>query len=621
MFDGNMPFVLLDDAREQGAAPARLYRDPVAVLRADRLEELETCLQSVSEARAEGCHVAGYLSYEAGLGLEDRLRGRLPTDRPAPLIWFGIFQEYKQLTESDLLENLPDRNGAWLGRITPAVSRTIYDDSFRKVRDYIRSGDIYQANLTFRATARHAGHPLALYAAIRERARAGYGGVVFDGSNWMLSFSPELFFALKDGRLTAKPMKGTAARVAEPQADAAVQAQLQSDPKQRAENLMIVDLLRNDLSRVAAPGSVKVPELFHVESYPTIHQMTSTVTAQLQDGLDAVDVIRQIFPCGSITGAPKIRAMEVIDELEPDARGIYCGSIGRIDPPDDKGGSDAAFNVAIRTLFIPPGPDTAEKDTAKKEDGKKEDGKKEDGKETLSIGLGSGIVADSNGDDEWRECLAKGRFAKVDANAQDGHRVDLIETMAFEPASGIKRLEAHLERMKQSAAALEFEFDRHAARNAIQAITFHQDNPAMVRLHLGQSGALAIELKPMPAPQDGPVPCRLVPMQADRADFRLHHKTSDRRVYTVDGLADGVHPVFVDADGFVTEGAIWNVFVERDGVLLTPPLGRGVLPGVLRAELLESGQAVEADLRAEDLAGGFLVGNSVRGLVGGAVAG
>ena len=601
MFDGKSPFVLLDDARASGAAPARLYRDPVAVIRADKMEELEACFESLSLARSEGKHVAGYLSYEAGLALEPRLRDRFPTDMPAPLAWFGIFNECKELAPDALAEHLPDRNGAWLGKFVPFVSRDAYNESFHAVQDYIRAGDIYQANLTFRAAACYAGHPLALYAAIRDRAQAGYGGVVFDGSNWMLSFSPELFFALKDGRITARPMKGTAARVADPEADAKVQAQLHGDPKQRAENLMIVDLLRNDLSRVAEQGSVKVPQLFQIETYPTIHQMTSTVTAQLQDGLDAVDVIRQIFPCGSITGAPKIRAMEIIDELELVAggsgpRGIYCGSIGRIDAPDAQGRSDAAFNVAIRTFFL------------------------QEGKETLSIGLGSGIVADSNGDDEWRECLAKGRFAKVDANAEGGHKVDLIETMAFDPASGIKRLEAHLERMKTSASALQFEFDRHAARNAIQAITFHQEASAMVRLHLGQSGALAIELKPMPAPQDGPVPCQLVPMQADKADFRLHHKTSDRRVYQVEGLGEGVHPIFVDADGFVTEGAIWNVFVERDGVLLTPPLARGVLPGVLRAELLESGQAAEADLRAEDLADGFFVGNSVRGLAGGAVA-
>ncbi len=605
MFCADQPFVLLDDVRACDAAPARLYRDPVGVIRADRLEDLEACFESLSRARLAGRHVAGYLSYEAGLGLEERLRGKMPADLPAPLAWFGVFNDYKELSPGEVAEALPDRNGAWLGRLEPLVSREAYDAAFEKVQNYINNGDIYQANLTFRAEMDFSGHPLALYAAIRGRAQAGYGGVVFDGTNWMLSFSPELFFALKDGRITARPMKGTAARLADPEADAKVQAQLQSDPKQRAENLMIVDLLRNDLSRVARQGSVKVPELFHVESYPTIHQMTSTVTAELRESLDAVDVIRQIFPCGSITGAPKIRAMEIIDELElapsgSGPRGIYCGSIGRIDAPDEQGRSDAAFNVAIRTLFL------------------------QEGKETLSIGLGSGIVADSNGEDEWRECLAKGRFAKVDVNAEGGHRVDLIETMAFDPASGIARLEAHLERMKTSASTLQFEFDRHAARNAIQAITLHQDTPAMVRLHLGQSGALAIELKPMPAPQDGPVQCQLVPMRAEPQDFRLHHKTSDRRVYEVasedGGPGEGVHPIFVDGEGFVTEGAIWNVFVERDGKLLTPPLVRGVLPGVLRAELLESGQAVEADLRAEDLAGGFLVGNSVRGLVQGEVA-
>jgi para-aminobenzoate synthetase/4-amino-4-deoxychorismate lyase len=601
MFSADHPFVLLDDARAEDAAPARLYRDPVAVLRAENADELEACLGQISTAGGQGLHVAGYIAYEAGLALEQRLADRLADRLPTPLLWFGLFQQYDELSPAALADMLPAADGAWLGALRPTISRPDYDRAFRKVQDYIVAGDIYQANLTFRAIARYAGHPLALYAAIRDRAQAGYGGVVFDGQNWTLSFSPELFFAMQDGRITARPMKGTAARVADAKADTAVRAELHSDPKQRAENLMIVDLLRNDLSRVAQQGSVQVPELFHIESYPTIHQMTSTVTAQLQDGLDAVDVIRQIFPCGSITGAPKIRAMEIIDELEraPDGaqdgggqRGIYCGAIGRIDAPKENGHSDAAFNVAIRTFFLAAG------------------------KETLSIGLGSGIVADSNGDDEWRECLAKGRFAAV----KNGASVDLIETMAFEPANGIVRLEAHLERMKQSAAALEFEFDRHAARNTIQAITFHQDTPAMVRLMLAKTGVVAIELRPLPEPLPEPVPCQLAPMAANAQDYRLHHKTSDRRVYQVNGLADGTHPVFVDSDGFVTEGAIWNIFVERDGQLLTPKRARGVLPGVLRAELLEQGRAVEADLTADDLADGFLLGNSLRGLVRGVLS-
>jgi para-aminobenzoate synthetase / 4-amino-4-deoxychorismate lyase len=595
----NGPFVLLDDASDEGAVPARIYHDPVSVLSASGLDDMEACLAKLQKAGQAGYHVAGYMSYEAGLALEQRVRERLPEVLPTPLIWFGIFKGYKELDTPTLLETLPDPTGAWMGKLDPCVSRADYDAAFAKVKDYIVAGDIYQANLTFRAEAGYAGHPLALYAAVRDRAKAGYGGIVFDGQNWLLSFSPELFFALKDGRITAKPMKGTAARISDETADAAVRDELLNDPKQRAENLMIVDLLRNDLSRVAKSGTVEVPELFHIESYPTIHQMTSTVKAQLDGGRDAVDVLRQIFPCGSITGAPKIRAMEIIDELESSPRGIYCGSIGRIDP-----NGDAAFNVAIRTFHLA--------------------GDKEGGDKKLSIGLGSGIVADSTGSEEWRECLAKGRFAKVGAQpkAKDAgaYHVDLIETMAFDPASGIQRLEAHLERMKASAATLEFEFDRHAARNAIQAVTFHQEEPAVVRLMLAKSGAVAIELKPMPAPLNEPVQCQLVPMQTAAADYRLHHKTSDRRVYDVakgeGGLGEGVHPVFVDADGYVTEGAIWNVFVKRDGKLLTPPVSRGVLPGVLRRELLDSGEAVETDLRAEDLAGGFLAGNSVRGLIG-----
>ncbi len=584
MIPDNSPFILLDDARDEGeAAPARLYSNPIEIVEARKLDDIGAALDKLAKAEQRGLHAAGYMSYEAGMALENRLAGHLPDDRPCPLAWFGLFEDYTLLQPEEVIEQLPDPKGAWLGKLRPGVTRLDYDRAFAKVQEYIVAGDIYQANLTFRAHAFHAGHPLALYAAIRDRAKAGYGGVVFDGTNWTLSFSPELFFAMKDSRITAKPMKGTAARVQDEEADTTVRAELQSDPKQRAENLMIVDLLRNDLSRVAEPGSVEVPELFHVESYPTIHQMTSTVTAKLADGRKAIDLLRQIYPCGSITGAPKIRAMEIIDELEKDQRGIYCGSIGRIDAS-----GDAAFNVAIRTFFI------------------------DMDQETLSIGLGSGIVADSVGGDEWRECLAKGRFAEVNEGAIT---VDLVETMAFDPERGIIRLEAHLERMKASAAALEFEFDRHAARNTIQAITFHQDEPAKVRLMLSRSGAIAIELQPMPDALTEPVKVELVPMSTNAQDYRLRHKTSDRSVYAAPGLNGAAHPIFHDPDGYLTEGAIWSIFVERDGKLLTPPLTRGVLPGILRGQLLASGDAIEADLQAGDLDSGLYIGNSLRGLV------
>ena len=419
-----------------------------------------------------------------------------------------------------------------------------------------------------------AGHPLALYAAIRPRARAGWGGIVFTGRHWLLSFSPELFFTVVGGRATARPMKGTAPAGSDPDA-------LRRDPKQRAENLMIVDLIRNDLSRLSKPGTVEVPSLFEVETYPTLLQMTSTVTAELEEGRDAVDLIETIFPCGSVTGAPKIRAMEIIAGLEREQRGPYTGSIGRVAPD-----GEAAFNVAIRTLVL------------------------EKGGGVARIGLGSGIVADSVAAEEWRECLAKGGFVAT------ARRFDLIETMRFDPHEGIAELDRHLNRMKRSADALGFAFDRHHARNELQAATFFLREARKLRLALSPSGAMAIEARPLPeAPQEA-VAVAVAPLPVEPEDFRLRHKTSDRRFYDEAREAAGTFEVvFVDSEGAVTEGSFTSLFVERGGRLLTPPLSRGLLPGVLREALLEEGRAEEADLRAEDLEGGFFVGNAVRGLM------
>ena len=549
---------------------------------------LDTLLQAIKAARADGLHAAGYLAYEAGLALEPKLAARLSGKvMPAPLAWFGLFDGYRQLDAKTVPQLLPDPAGAFCGPLEPQTSRSAYASLYDRVQTYIRDGDIYQANLTFRAAARYAGHPLALYAAVRPRAAAGYGGVIWTGEHWFLSFSPELFFALHDGKITTKPMKGTAARQANPAEDANAALQLRGDPKQRAENLMIVDLLRNDLSRVANPGSVAVPELFTVESYPTVHTMTSTVSAQLQEGQDAIDLIRAIFPCGSITGAPKIRAMEIIDYIEEQPRGIYCGSIGRIDSD-----GNAAFNVAIRTFHL--------NETAK----------------TLLIGLGSGVVADSDVGSEWAECLAKGEFARVAKTDLDAPDFDLIETMRFDPASGIARLELHLDRMKESARTLGFGFDRHEARNRLHSATFYLHHAAKVRLLAARSGALAIEIRPLPAEPAEPWRVKITALPVDTHDFRLSHKTSDRAFYDNARHASGVDEVlFADADGFLTEGSITALFVERDGKLLTPPLARGLLPSVLRRELIESGRATEADLRPDDLGGSFWLGNSLRGLV------
>ncbi len=591
------PFVLLDDARRHDAAPTRLYRGFIGateVAGGSDAAAAQAGLEALTRVAGAGVSQAGFLGYELGALLEPRLQGlRSGSEADAPLLWMGQFAQCDEIDPAAIVELLPDPQGAWIGRLQPRINRARYDEAFARVQAYIAAGDIYQANLTFQCDLPVIGHPLALYAALRERAGAGYGGVVWTGRHWILSLSPELFFTLHDGRLTARPMKGTALRFADPAQDTAAREELVADPKQRAENLMIVDLLRNDLARVAVAGSVAVPDLFRVESYPTVHQMTSTVTARLQPGLDVAAVLRAIFPCGSITGAPKLRAMEIVDEIESDPRGIYTGAIGRIDPLPD-GGLDAAFNVAIRTLYLP------------------------DGAGHASLGLGSGIVADSVAGDEWRECLAKGRFV-TGAMQQP---FDLVETMRFSPDGGLHLLDRHIARMRKSARAFGWHFDRHKARNDLQAATFRLNDPARVRLLLSPTGRMSVEVGALPSAWDGPVKIAVAPLPVAHADFRLVHKTTDRGFYDQARLACGAGEViFIDPQGFVTEGSFTNVFVERDGVLLTPPLNRGLLPGVLRAELLATGKAVEADLRAEDLAQGLLIGNALRGLHAGVIIG
>jgi para-aminobenzoate synthetase / 4-amino-4-deoxychorismate lyase len=570
-----IPFVLLDDARATGAATARLYCDPVEIIETRKAEDVQPLLERLTDG-----HWAGFISYEAGAVLEPRLQAQFRSP-DLPLLWFARFDGFDAIDPGQVDALLPSAAGGWIGRPEPDSVYGDYARAFEKVLAYISAGDIYQANLTFPCKVATAGHPLAIYAGLRTRALAGYGGVVWTGTDWLLSLSPELFFAAHDGKITTKPMKGTATRKHDPQADAAAIDTLRTDPKQRAENLMIVDLLRNDLSRVSVQGSVEVPELFKVETYPTVHTMVSTVTARLNPQTGASDVLRAIFPCGSITGAPKIRAMEVIHEVEPRPRGAYTGSIGRIDP-----GGDAAFNVAIRTLHL------------------------RDGETTATMGLGSGIVADSRMAEEWRECLAKGRFVG------DTRQFDLIETMRFDPATGVALLERHLARMKASAETFGFAFDRHAARNEMQAATFRLSASRRLRLMLARSGKMAIEITPLhPSPTE-PVSVATARLPVDPHDFRLRHKTNDRSFYTDVRRAAGTFEVaLMDPEGFITEGSFTNIFVKRGGKLLTPPLSRGLLPGVLREELIAQDMAIEHDLVVDDLMDGFFIGNASRGLL------
>ncbi len=598
--DKRTPMVLLDDARAEGAADALLFTAPVQTFVARRPEEVASVLAAADKAREEtGATIAGYIAYEAGLALEPRLSSIAPgrSGAAGPLVWLGLF-ETSQSIAPDEVEGWLTANGgaakAGVGPLDPQISQGAYEEAFAALQDAIRAGDIYQANLTFPLAGGFTGDPLALYAALRPAAKAGYGGLVFDGAHWLLSLSPELFVSLRDGTAKTKPMKGTRPRSDDPALDAALKDDLAASEKDKAENLMIVDLLRNDLSRVAKAGSVAVDAPFSIESYPTVHQMVSTVRAELAQGAGAIDLVRALFPCGSITGAPKIRAMELIAEAERDARGPYCGAIGRIGP-----NGEAAFNVAIRTLRLT---------EIENERGK------------AVMGVGGAIVADSEAGAEWREALLKGGFARSSSADHSAPNFDLIETMRFEPEAGVLRLELHLSRMKDSAAELGFTFDRHEARNQLHAICFDLEAPSKLRLLAARSGAIALEASSLSEPWPEPAPCIALPLPVDPGDWRLRHKTSDRGFYEDGRRVAERHgaseALFVRDDGLMTEGCVTNLFVRRsDGVLLTPRSDLGLLPGVLRRSLIDSGEAIEADITLSDLSDGFLLGNSVRGLM------
>ena len=359
------------DRGPEGRA-ARFAR-PVSVIRAETPAEIGPAFAAIARARAAGKWLAGLLSYELGYAFSAKLAPLMPEAREMPLMLFGVYDA----PEAPLPDVPPV---ALVPQFAPAITQADYLQAFARVQDYIAAGDVYQINLTFPLQARCDADPRALYARLKAVQPVGHGVLVEAGEFAILSRSPELFFAIDAaGRATVRPMKGTVARGATPAADAQAVDWLRGSEKNRAENLMIVDLLRNDLSRIAEIGSVKVPALYDIETYATVHQMTSTVTAQIRQGVDFEAICQALFPCGSITGAPKIRAMQIIRDLEPGQRGVYCGSIGWLAPT---GGM--AFNVAIRSLTLRQG--------------------------LVVLNVGGGVVHDSEGAAEWAEALSKAAF-------------------------------------------------------------------------------------------------------------------------------------------------------------------------------------------------------------------
>ncbi|MGH6748617.1 MAG: aminodeoxychorismate synthase component I, partial [Methyloceanibacter sp.] len=556
-------------------------------------EEVDAALDEVSAGLARGLHAAGFFSSELGYCLEPKLRDLLPADRRVPLFWIGLFRTPAPLDDASTRAWLDANGGTERAKISDLAlswTREQYTSAFDEVEDYIAAGDVYQINLTLKYRFAFEGNPVALYAALRRKQRVAYGALISAPDFSVLSLSPELFFRRAGKHMSTRPMKGTAPRGRTPREDARLKTWLAMDEKQRAENLMIVDLLRNDLGRVAKIGSVEVTDLFTVETYRSVHQMTSGISAELRSDMGLEDMLRALFPCGSVTGAPKVRAMEIIKELEAHPRGVYTGAIGHIAPS-----GDAQFNVAIRTVVL--------------------------GANGGEMGIGSGIVADSKADSEFEECLLKAQFL-TEADAP----FELIETLRFEQGKGFHLLERHLARLQSSAHHFGYPFTREKVVAALDAeaarVTSHV---ALVRLLLAEDGTITVTSTAIELPTKGTVWRFVISDQRlDEKDPFFYHKTTRRQFYDREmerqkALTGCDEVVFLNKKGELTEGTRANLFIEIDGRLFTPALTCGLLPGTLREELLDLPRAAasEAVLTPQDLltADRIYLGNSVRGLV------
>lgn len=581
-------FALLDDAAAQGGG--LLFEAPVDSVEATTPAEISRAFDILENAGARELHAVGYFAYELGYALEEKLQPLMPARRELPLLSFGLFAAPLTLSREDVTAFLAERGtGPFaIETPTPGFSFDAYAERFASVKALIEAGDTYQINLTFPLHFGFSGDAISLFRRLRSSARASYGALLaLDGCH-VLSLSPELFVETKDGIARARPMKGTAPRAPTPEADLALRAALKEDQKSRAENLMIVDLVRNDLGRVAEIGSVRVEELFAIETYPTLHQMTSTVTAKLLPATRLRKLVGALFPCGSVTGAPKIRSMEIIHALEECPRGIYCGAIGHVSP---KG--EIRFNVAIRTITI-------------------------DGAGRGTMGVGGGLVADSKLEAEYAECLLKARFLTEEPFA-------LIETLRWTRADGYFLLSFHLDRLIRSAHYFGFSCTRVSAEQALakKADTFTA--PMMrVRLLLDAEGKLTIEANALP--QDEPQTLRfaLSEHRVSSLESLLYHKTTRREFYEsalerLRALCGVDEVVFQNERGELTEGSRTNLFIERAGMLFTPPVESGLLAGTLRRALLADAARPcrEAVLTPADFetADAIYLGNSVRGLL------
>ncbi len=564
------PLVRFDDLTTGTAVALLGFRGELV---AERPAEVRPLLAEVERTTTAGAWAAGFVSYEAATGVNRDLSTlERRASRPLgelPLAWFALFDASREIAPLAAADGPRHYEvSSWV----PDTDDATYASRLEAVRAAIRAGETYQCNLTTRLRARAAGDLSELYTDLALAQGGAYCASLDTGRFAVLSASPELFFEWEGNRITARPMKGTAPRGRFPAEDEALARGLVESEKERAENLMIVDLLRNDLGRIAEWGSVEVPSLFSVEKYQTVWQLTSTISATLLPGTGLADVFAALFPCGSVTGAPKRRTMQLIAELEDSPRGVYCGAAGVVAPPG--GTFRARFSVPIRTVAV----DRLTGDAV--------------------YGTGSGITWDSEPAAERAELAVKSRILE-----RPPEELSLIETMAFVPGTGMRNLGLHLARLSYSACRLGFLFDEKAVVDALDEATATLVEPRRLRLTLERSGKVDVEGAPMPPPTRGAVGLAVDAEPVTSSDPLLFYKTTRRTPYE-ERLAR--HPeaddvVLVNERGQPTETAIASLLVHLHGRWWTPPVEVGCLPGVERQRLLEDGLVAERALSLEDL--------------------
>jgi para-aminobenzoate synthetase / 4-amino-4-deoxychorismate lyase len=547
---------------------------------ADHIEQVLPALRQVEAAVNAGYYAAGFIGYEAASGLDSSLTTR--ENAQLPLLWFALYTEYRMITLNDWLA-CSNYRPFQLAPMQPELLRETYVSSIDAIKDYIAGGDSYQVNLTFRIGSTFSGSPCAFFRDVFLAQPTPYCGFIDMGRYSIVSASPELFFQAEHSRITVKPMKGTAERGRWFAEDTAKKHGLLNNEKERAENLMIVDLLRNDLGRISKNGSVQVTSLFDIETHQTVHQMTSTITSQLEDTVGLGELFQALFPCGSVTGAPKKRSMEIINELETDARGIYTGCIGYIAPRMEK----MLFSVAIRTVVLDMFTHKAQ------------------------LGIGSGVTWDSNAAAEYDECLAKARFANS-ARAE----FKLIESIRFEEGAGYFLFDRHLTRLEQSAQYFGFTLDLQALRRALGEYGQELTGTRKVRILLSRGGTYTIEDSQLAAQPGNAAIVTFARRPVCSENPLLYHKTTLREAYEQEAA---LHPsyadvIFYNERGEVTEAVNNNIVMRRGRELLTPALESGLLPGTLRGHLLDAGIIAERVITRHELetAEALYLINSVR---------